>query len=260
LQEKLTQYEGSLPYSRKDEPNWNRLVSRVEQISKGDPLHRLQTVGRVKGDFLYDIATSGRMVHLKPGIPYCFRKFYTLIGDFVRGAWVRYIRKYNADVFGSSNDLHEFLFGSERCSVGAVKPILREAQQGDCLYCHRPLIAKVIAKGEHVDHFIPWSRYPVNLGHNFVLAHAKCNSDKSDFLAGRDHVLRWLQLVQTDSSLGKKFEVAGVVQDLQRSMRIAEWAYNQTHTVRGMSWIRGNQLEALLLDWSGLIQGAQAQP
>ena len=34
-----------------------------------------------------------------------------------------------------------------------------------------------------VDHFIPWRRYPLDLGHNFVLAHSACNSSKGDRLA-----------------------------------------------------------------------------
>jgi hypothetical protein len=34
-----------------------------------------------------------------------------------------------------------------------------------------------------VDHFIPWSRYPADLGHNFVLAHDRCINAKSDYLA-----------------------------------------------------------------------------
>ena len=32
----------------------------------------------------------------------------------------------------------------------------------------------------HIDHFIPWPRYPIDLGHNFVLAHAGCSSAKAD--------------------------------------------------------------------------------
>src|SRR5213592_5079376 len=34
-----------------------------------------------------------------------------------------------------------------------------------------------------VDHFIPWSRYPDDGLENLVVAHARCNAQKSDFLA-----------------------------------------------------------------------------
>lgn len=32
---------------------------------------------------------------------------------------------------------------------------------------------------------------PVDLGHNFVLAHASCNGDKRDALAGVQHLEQW---------------------------------------------------------------------
>ena len=52
---------------------------------------------------------------------------------------------------GTASDLHDFLFGSERASLAAVKPILLEVQKGDCFYRHRPLRDE----SAHVDHFIP---------------------------------------------------------------------------------------------------------
>jgi hypothetical protein len=42
-----------------------------------------------------------------------------------------------------------------------------------------------------VDHFVPWRRYPFDLGHNFVLAHPTCNGRKGDRLAAVDHLRRW---------------------------------------------------------------------
>src|ERR1035441_4462807 len=42
------------------------------------------------------------------------------------------------------------------------------------LLCGRPLTPAAT----HVDHFIAWKRYPVDLGHNFVLANSRCNSQK----------------------------------------------------------------------------------
>jgi 5-methylcytosine-specific restriction endonuclease McrA len=42
----------------------------------------------------------------------------------------------------------------------------------------------------HVDHFIPWSRYPNDAIENLVVAHERCNGRKSDFLAASDHVAR----------------------------------------------------------------------
>lgn len=73
-------------------------------------------------------------------------------------------------------------------SLDAYRPILLDVQKGVCLYCRKPL-----SKQSQVDHFVPWSRYPADLGHNFVLAHDKCNNAKSDFLAAENHLAAWMK-------------------------------------------------------------------
>lgn len=52
-----------------------------------------------------------------------------------------------------------------------------ELQHGACFYRSRP-----VREGA-LDHFIPWGKYPIDLGHNFVLADRMCNEDKGDLLA-----------------------------------------------------------------------------
>ena len=47
----------------------------------------------------------------------------------------------------------------------------------------------------HVDHFIPWSRYPRDLAQNFVLAHGACNLDKGDMLSAPAQL--WVSLKYT---------------------------------------------------------------
>jgi hypothetical protein len=79
------------------------------------------------------------------------------------------------------------MFGSERANLSAFVPILQILQCGSCFYCGRALQRTGVA----VDHFIPWSRYPVDLGHNFVLAHGACNTAKADALAAIRHLERW---------------------------------------------------------------------
>jgi hypothetical protein len=78
------------------------------------PLWKLQTVGSERLDFLYENAGAGTKITLKPGVAYCFRKHYPLIADLVKGAWARYVRRFNTTLLGTTSDLHEFLFGSER--------------------------------------------------------------------------------------------------------------------------------------------------
>jgi 5-methylcytosine-specific restriction endonuclease McrA len=64
--------------------------------------------------------------------------------------------------------------------------VLRDHQGGRCLYCRKELRGAGC-----VDHFIAWSRYPVDLGHNLVLVHDNCNAKKRDFLAYPVHLERW---------------------------------------------------------------------
>ena len=188
-------YEGSLTEARHDHKEWHEIVKKVAEIVRVMPLWKLQTVGSEKLDFLYENSGMGGQIELKPGIAFCFRKHYGMVSDMVKGAWLRRVRRINLEVLGDQADLNEFLFGSERANLKEVGAIITEFQAGACFYCHRQL------KGEsaHVDHFVPWSRYPVDLGHNFVLAHASCNGNKSDRLAAAVHLEAWCEYQQRNA-------------------------------------------------------------
>ena len=138
------------------------------------PLWRLQIVGNPPLEFLYQNRGHGTSIELYPGVMFCMRRFHELITDFVRGAWLRYVRRFNRQVLGAPIDLDQFLFGAERAPLAKYLPILSTVQEACCLYCR----GQVAPGTAHIDHFIPWSRYPIDLGHNFVLAHAGCNSAK----------------------------------------------------------------------------------
>jgi 5-methylcytosine-specific restriction endonuclease McrA len=197
-------------------------------------------------DFLYENRGTGTSIELWPGVTYCLRQFYELIGDLVRGAWVRYIRRYNQEALGTTADLVEFLFGSERAELGTVREILTEVQAGHCFYCPRPLLRH----GGHADHFIPWAKYPVDLGHNFVLAHESCNRAKADHLAAADYLAAWAERnARHRVHLAEAFTQHGVRHDLYTSLRIAEWAYQQAFAVGGLTWQRKEELVPLPEDW-----------
>ena len=134
---------------------WSSLVCEVDQVVRIMPLWKLQTVGDERLDFLYDNTDCGTTVTLKPGVAYCLRAFYELLRDLVQGAWVRFVQKVNANNIGNITDLGTFLFGHERANLEAYRPILTDIQKGECLYCGKPL-----PRNSHVDHFVPWSRYP----------------------------------------------------------------------------------------------------
>lgn len=228
---------------------WASLVRKVDATLREMPLWKLQTVGNERLTFLYDNVGAGDEVVLKPGVAYCFRVFYDLILDLVRGAWLRFVRSRNLQMLGTTVDLSEFLFGSDRSSLSRFLPILMESQQGECFYC-----AKRINGDAAVDHFIPWSRYPIDLGHNFVLAHGTCNSRKADYLAAERHLARWLQRNEhLGAELGRWFSGAGLLHDGAASREIAHWAYSTADRLGTLVWLRSKSFKSLSPGWPHLF-------
>jgi 5-methylcytosine-specific restriction endonuclease McrA len=240
----------SLVTVQQDHRRWKSLVRSIERIVTVMPLWKLQTVGGHSLEFLYGRSDEHGFINLKAGVAYCLRKFYDLITDLVRGAWVRYIRRVNADVLETNVDLQEFLFGSERANLGIVQPILQDIQMGKCFYCD----GGINRGAAHVDHFIPWSRYPVDLGHNFVLAHGSCNSSKGDRLAAVDHLHAWVERnSRYGLQLDTEFKRRDLVADLDSTQQIARWAYSQTYQANGLTWVRGDSLVPLPDKWEAIL-------
>lgn len=232
-------------------PDWAGLVGKVTGIIRVMPLWKLQIIGQAPVEFLYPHEGNGQSIELRPGVMFCFRRFYGLVTDLVRGGWVRYVRRHNQDILGSS-DLDQFLFGSERGDLGIYLPILREMQEDRCFYCGREV--RGADEQSHIDHFIPWSRFPVDLGHNFVLAHGGCNLDKSDHLAATEHLARWAERNDTmGAPLAERFNQARIVHDLAGSRQIVRWAYRHACSVGAMTWQRGKQFTTLSPDWVNFV-------
>lgn len=235
----------SLAQLRRRPEHWRPLVRQVDGVLREMPLWKLQTVGEARVDFLYENLGRGTEITLRPGVAYCFRAFYDLVTDLVRGAWLRFVRAQNAAALGDVGDLSVHLFGSERASLTLYLPILMDVQEGACFYCGGGL-----RKGVEVDHFVPWSRYPMDLGHNFVLAHAACNQSKSDHLAAEPHLERWIRRNELQGrALSEAFGGAGIIHDQRASHEITRWAYAQVERIQGPVWLERGALVSLSSDW-----------
>jgi 5-methylcytosine-specific restriction endonuclease McrA len=251
VREMQPSYGGSLAQAQETD-DWRRLVRRVDGKIREMPLWKLQTVGNERVEFLYENREeeNPREITLKPGVAYCFRAFHPLITEMVEGAWVQFVRRQNGATLGRTTDLHSFLFGAGRASLARFRPLLEDIQQGRCFYCGTRL-----RKTAAVDHFIPWRRYPVDLGHNFVLAHSRCNGQKADRLAATEHLRRWRDRnLDVTYDLAERFHDAGVPHDLGASTRIARWAYEQVAKVGGHVWVRADQLVPLPPDWMDVFR------
>jgi 5-methylcytosine-specific restriction endonuclease McrA len=224
---------------------WSELVTEVDQVVRTMPLWKLQTVGEERLDFLYENLDRGTRITLNPGVAYCLRAFYELIRDLIEGAWVRFVQKVNAGRLGGVTDLGSFLFGEERASLDAYRPILMDVQKGVCLYCGGKL-----SRQTEVDHFIPWSRYPVDLGHNFVLAHIACNNAKADYLAAEKHLAAWAERNRLhQEELQDRLQAAALPCDFSASVQIARWVYQQTEKANGQVWVMEKVLQHLSPAW-----------
>jgi len=244
-------FGGSLFKLKQTAPDlWQSLRGTVKRVVNEMPLWKLQTVGNERMDFLYDnLDTTTTTITLKPGVAYCFRAFYGLMRDLIQGAWVRFVQKLNANNLGNVSDLGTFMFDQERSSLEAYKNILIEVQERKCFYCHGNLQQRM-----EVDHFIPWSRYPTDLGHNFVLAHPRCNNSKSDDLAAEQHLQSWSERnkIRADE-LHERLVIAGMPSDSSASFRITEWAYEQVEKSKGQVWLQQSVFQHLGPAWRELL-------
>jgi len=162
---------------------------------------------------------------------------------------VQFVRDLNGDLLGHSKELTDFLFGSGRQRLEAYRSLLTDFQGDECFYCCGRLRGQ-----SEVDHFIPWSRYPVDLGHNFVLAHKGCNNSKADRLASMAHLERWcLRNAEYGPRLAHDFTMNGLPQDLPASRRIAAWAYEQAEISLSFVWERGDVLFPISPTWRRLL-------
>jgi hypothetical protein len=198
---------GSLTRARLGDPaNYRKLCRRVEWKLIEMPLPRLQRIGGVHDAFLYTIAWDdsirGREVAeyqkghasnfdnrilFRPGAAEALVTLNGVLRPVIHREWAAFV--------ASSNRLEEsllerFLFGVSRTRLESVRAPLQELQEDRCFYCGERL-AGTHARKPHVDHFVPWSRYPNDAIENLVIAHERCNARKREHLAASHHISRW---------------------------------------------------------------------
>jgi len=112
------------------------------------PLHYLQNVGRHSLAFLYDPpkGKAPATIRLYPDVAYCLGRFHGLIAELVQAAWTRWVHQQILPVIGDTADLHEFLFGAERASLGSVRTHCKTYSQGHAFVA----VAKCAAKPKSI--------------------------------------------------------------------------------------------------------------
>ena len=230
---------------------WPTLVREVGKVLVEMPLWKLQRVGPDRLDFLYEERLLDGAVVLRPGIAVFFQQQFPIVQALVQMAWLTFVQKLppNRALLGSTGDLAEFLFGSERSGLGTLIEGLTGLQLNRCFYCARALADQV-----DVDHFVPWARYPRDLGHNFVLAHRTCNQSKADMLAAPSHLERWVERNRTrETELQQIFSAARFIGDADASLSVTEWAYDHAERAGSLVWLRGRETSRLSPEWRTLF-------
>lgn len=246
LQAQSTYTVGGQPLSPSVLAQKQSLVSDVAGTVATMPLWKLQIINGKVDDFLYPQVGSGRQLELKPGIAYCFRRFHGFVLRLAQDAWIRFIREreQNVALLGDSRDLGAFLFGADRRSLQGFRPLLEDLQSRSCFYC------EASAKAGEVDHFVPWSWYSLDLGHNFVLACRDCNTKKSWHLAAPVHLEKWMQ---RNSDRGRDmadfFTAHNLPHDNTTTVMVARWAYERVAGNAGSTWVRGAEFSQISAHW-----------
>ena len=204
---------------------WGSMIRDIAKVVRDMPVRFLQNIPGGTILFLYDPKSARQSLTLLPGVAFNLRRFQGFIQQLVRAGWVNHIRsnRCNAHLVGAGADLESFMFGTPRALLAKVQKILAPMQGHRCFFCTQPLDTKTA-----VDHFIPWSRYPRDTALNFVVAHATCNADKRDLLAGERHLEHWL--VRNDREgdvISGELQLAGFSSEPGIAATVATWAYGE---------------------------------
>jgi len=176
---------------RVDSGKYRRLINNVEATLVKMPLGKLQNFANGENRFIYDYSGKG-IITLKAGVGNFLVQLNGLLRPIIYRKWAALVAQFNGL---QDSQLEDHLFNRQRVITGKTRPFLEDFQEGKCFYCDDKLGSK-----SHVDHFIPWARYPNDCLENFVLAHAKCNGDKKHYLAAKVHLDNWLVRFSDDYS------------------------------------------------------------
>lgn len=220
--------------------NYKKLVTAVATTVAKQPINYLQNVGGGTLPFLFERSTNS--ITLKNGVAFCLRRFQPLIQQLARSKWIDFIKKNrkNILILGEKDDLNSFLFEISRKTLVLVCKGLKEIYGSSCFYCSKN------TNELEVDHFIPFFLYPRDLMHNFVLACPTCNRSKSDTLAAKVHLDKWVDSIHKFSiaitELGKQ---TGVSANLETSKAIANWGYEEAVNNNADFWLIRSHYEKL---------------
>jgi 5-methylcytosine-specific restriction endonuclease McrA len=228
---------------------WQKKIGAITQTVWNNPVLYLQ---EDSNQFLYPYSKDKTKLTLTAEAAYCLRKFSEFIIQYAKQGWVNHIKANNAnqDIIEPKDDLVSFLFDSNKSDLTKLTPYLIEHQHGKCFYC-----SKSVVKKSDVDHFIPWKKYPRNIAQNLVLSCPGCNRSKSDMLAAKIHLQKWVAEILPNDERSSFIASQGFISDRDCSTKVAHWAYQNAATAQGNTWVRPKCSEVIGLDFVGMVGG-----
>lgn len=221
------------------------------------PLPKLQTLRDGSMPFLYRLVDGeagggkglDRCIRFEPGVVQWLAAYALLIEDAVRSTWLRFVLRWNPELLGAAADVEAFLFPDGRGSLARWRDALAPVQGDLCFYCQKDMRGAAV-----VDHFLPWSRFHRDLGHNFVLAHGTCNERKRDHLASERLLARWCERNEVrGNELAVSCEKSGLPHDLPTVRHVAWSLYSIAAVAGGQVWDGAAGLVGLRGEWQRLL-------
>lgn len=228
------------------------LLRDVRSALREQPLWKLHEVG---GDasfrFLYRRGANAGELVFELGVVAQLAAYSQLVEDVVRGAWLRFVLRCNPGLVGQGAQVEAFLFPDRRAGLAAWRDALRPVHGDRCFYC-----TGAIAGTPDVDHFLPWAKYPRDLGDNFVFAHPACNRQKLDHLAGVVHLRAWRQgLDERGAAIAAACREAGLPHDRGAVLQAAGTLYANAARIGARAFEHGRGLVALEGSWRDALAG-----
>jgi len=85
------------------------------------------------------------------------------------------------------------------------------------------------------------------------LAHAGCNSDKSDLLAACGHLTHWRERNEQYRTDLEAFSNSTIISDELTSLGVARWAYAHAHTSKSQVWVGHGITEPLDTSFNSIL-------
>ncbi|WP_227394982.1 HNH endonuclease [Jeotgalibacillus aurantiacus] len=155
---------------------------QLELIRKVTTKSKINVMGAIYGDTggnIYSFNNKTEHLKLTPNFYTFMQKHQKVIMYLANYQLALFLEKFN-DSGNTINLLMKVENLSKRSSLDSFYKILTSVYQNECFYCGKEIRSR---KGNHVDHFIPWSFVQTDQLWNLVIACSKCNTSKNDKLA-----------------------------------------------------------------------------